>query len=303
MGEILFVAFCIIPALFMSLLQFFVFRNAKRVFIKLLPLLISFITFLILFTYESIAEASLTITWTIEWFIPGCLLGVLLALLSRKIKISYIFLTLLSLYMLFMVFYNFWAPAEVFYEPFRVECEDSVYVEYDDFDDSPYKLIADDSYADKESHLYIRSMLYPFDYITPYSENFDPEHNFVWIKSYDDVLVKENFVFPTIESNEVEAVWMSASSSDEDHITDKETVKKIVKCIKSNGKIELDKEIVDYIKKCSWDNHCIHLKYKDCPIIEEYHICETDDGKYTLEQFTEDEYLSIYFDDNAHYQH
>lgn len=302
MGEILFVIFCIIPALFMSLLQFYVFKNAKNIFIKLLPFLISFSSFLVLFTYENIAEASLTITWIIEWFIPGCLFGILLAFISRIIKISYIFLTLLSLYTLFMVFYNFWAPAEVFYEPFRVEYEDTVYIEYDESNYTPYKLLSDDSYEGKESRLYIRSMLYPFDYITPYSEKFDPEHNFVWIKSYDDVLVKREFVLPTIESNKVDEVWMSQSSSYE-IIKEKETVDKIVKCAKNNGEIELDKEIVDYIKKHSWDNHCFYLKYKDIPIIEEYHICETEDGKYIIEQFTEEEYLSIYFDDNAHYNH
>ena len=261
--------------------------------------MVTFITFITLYTYEHFAEASLTITWVIEWFIPGCLLGILLALISRKIRISYIFLTLLSLYTLFIVFYNIWAPAEVFYEPFRVEYEDSVYIEYKDADDTPYKLLFDDSYEEKEKHFYIKSMLIPFDYITPYSEKFDKNYNFVWIKSYDDVLVKKEFVLPTIESNKVDEVWMSRSSSYE-IIKDKETVDKIVKCAKSNVEIELDKEIVDYIKKHSWDNHCFYLKYKDLPIIEEYHICETEDGKYIIEQYTPEEYATPFWENVTH---
>lgn len=299
MVEIIFVFICIIPAIFVCLLQFYVFRNAKRNFIKLLPLMVTFITFITLYTYEHFAEASLTITWVIEWFIPGCLLGILLALISRKIRISYIFLTLLSLYTLFIVFYNIWAPAEVFYEPFRVEYEDSVYIEYKDADDTPYKLLFDDSYEEKEKHFYIKSMLIPFDYITPYSEKFDKDYNFVWIKSYDDVLVKKKFVLPTIESNKVDEVWMSRSSSYE-IIKDKETVDKIVKCAKSNVEIELDKEIVDYKKKHSWDNHCFYLKYKDLPIIEEYHICEIEDGKYIIEQYTPEEYAAPFWENVTH---
>ena len=303
MAEIIFVFICIIPAIFVCLLQFFIFRNVKGKLFKLLPLLIVFITFIILSIYEYVAEASLTITWVIEWFIPGCLFGIILALISRKIKISYIFLTLLSLYTLFMVFYNIWAPAQVFHEPFSVEYNDELYVEYDETNYTPYSLEYDDTYDGKGTKIYVKHFFYPFEYFEPYCTILDKEWNFIWLREYDRVFVKESFVFPTIDNNEVEAVWMSASSSDEDNITDKKIVDKIVECIKSNGKSELDKEIVDYIKKYSWDNHCFSLKYKNCPIIEQYHICKNEDGKYIIEQFTEEEYHSIYFDDEAHYNH
>ena len=42
-------------------------------------------------------------------------------------------------------------------------------------------------------------------------------------------------------------VCMSLGNKDEDNIKDKETIDKIVECATSNGKIELDKEIVDYM--------------------------------------------------------
>lgn len=192
------------------------------------------------------------------------------------------------------------APAKLFHDPLRVEYEDKVYVEYDDYEYPAYDLAYDDSEKGNTKRTYVKSSLFSIEYIVPYSANFDKNQNFVWLYSYDRVLVKEGFVFPTIENNEVEAVWMSASSSDEDHITDKETVNKIVKCIKSNGKMKLDKSIVRYIKKHSWDNHCIHLKYKDYPILEDYHIEETEDGRYILKQYTPEEYDAPFWENKSH---
>ena len=237
-------------------------------------------------------------------FSIGSVSGIPLYFLSQKVKIRYIVTLIVGLYCLIMVGINASAQAEIFYEPyFRVEYNNDVYVEYSESNYSPYELLADDIDDENGKRIFIKGSLFSIDFLSPYSENFDKNHNFVWLSTYDEILVKKDFVLPALGNNEVEAVWMSASSSDEDHITDKETVDKIVECIKSNGEIELDKKIVDYIKKYSWDYHCFHLKYKDCPIIEEYHICENEDGKYIIERFTEEEYLSIYFDDNAHYNH
>ena len=182
--------------------------------------------------------------------------------------------------------------------------------EFDDFP-SPYDFVTaeDEIYSE---FVYIEQEKFSdyalnFDgYFYYYSETFDENRDFIIDNNryhFTEIYVDENFVFPTIENNEVEAVWMSASSSDEDNITEKETVKKIVKCIKSNGEIELDKEIVDYIKKYSWDYHCFCLKYKGYPIVEQFHIEETEPGRYIVHQFTPEEYNTLYFDDEAHYNH
>ena len=139
-------------------------------------------------------------------------------------------------------------------------------------------------------------------YFFYYSETYDKNRNFIVENNrydFNDKYVDENFVFPTIEDNEVDEIWMSLSSS-YDVIKDKETVDKIVECAKSEGKIELDKAIVGYIKKRSHDNHCIHLKYKGYPIVEEFHIAETEDGKYIVEQYATEEYYWLHREDEAH---
>ena len=92
---------------------------------------------------------------------------------------------------------------------------------------------------------------------------------------------------------------MSLSSSYE-IIKDESTVNKIVECAKSDGKIELDKNIVSYIQKYSFDSHCFYLRYVDCPLVEEFHIEETEDGKYIIDQYTPEEYNTIYWEEEAH---
>lgn len=196
-----------------------------------------------------------------------------------------------------MVFYNIYAPAEVFYNPFSVEYNDKIYVEFES--KHPYELIYDDSSQAEKECVYIRSMIVPFIYFEPYSVEFDKNTEFINLYYFDKVLVYEDFIYPTINENKVVEVWMSLSSSYE-IIKDKSTVNKIVECAKSNGEIELDKGIVDYIKKYSWDNHCFYLRYADCPLVEEFHIEETEDGRYIIDQFTLEEYDTIYWEDEAH---
>lgn len=196
-----------------------------------------------------------------------------------------------------MFFYNIFAPAKVLYEPFRVEYKDEVYVIYD-FKE-PYDLVDDGYPEDNENRVYVKDCIVPFIYFEPYSESFDKNINFIALYNYDEILIKENFVFPTIENNEIHEVWMSLDILD-NKIKDANTVNRIVECAKSNGEIGLDKDIYDYLKENSWDNHCIYLKYEGYPLVEEFFITETDDGRYIIDQYTAEEYDTIYWDEPAH---
>ena len=142
------------------------------------------------------------------------------------------------------------------------------------------------------------------DEFTFYSKHFDENSDFIkcWVRenSSPEIYIKEGFKFPTIENNEIDEVWMSGSSSDESHIKDKTKVDKIVECAKSKGEIELDKDLYDYIKKNSYDYHCIHLKYKGYPLAENFFIEETEDGRYVINQYTKEEYEAPFFASEAH---
>ena len=157
-----------------------------------------------------------------------------------------------------------------------------IYIEQDDFSD--YALCFDG-------------------YFYYYSETFDKNRDFIIDNnSYHptEIYVDENFSFPTIENNSVDEVWMSQSSDDKDNIKDKQIVNKVVECAKSDGEIELDKDMYDYIKKYSWDNHCFYLKCEGYPIVEEFHLEETEDGRYIVDQYTPEEYNTIYREEEAH---
>ncbi len=175
-----------------------------------------------------------------------------------------------------------------------------------DYEMYPYYLVYDEIRQDEEK-IYIedrKKRLFTNDYFSFYCKSYDDERFFIVEAPYDSSLqilyIKNGFVYPNLINNKIDEVWMSLSSTDDDNIKDKETVSKIVECAKSEGVIELDQEIVDYIKKYSWDNHCFYLKYKGYPLVEEFHIEETEDGRYVVDQFTAVEYDTIYYDEVAH---
>ena len=184
------------------------------------------------------------------------------------------------------------------------------FFEYEDtltYEGYPYDLIVCEDepnskniYIEQDSFL---GYIFRFDnYFSFFSERYDNGKDFVIVDfgyGLPEICVDENFVFPTIENNVVDEVWMSKSSSYE-IIKDKETVNKIVKCAKSDGKIELDKEVYDYIKKYSADHHCLWLKYEDYPIVEEFQIEETEDGRYIVSQYDIEEYYKLSREDEAH---
>ena len=199
------------------------------------------------------------------------------------------------------------------YYDFYTMMEDGYYGAHisDEFDDFPlpYSLVTARENEIGSNNVYIEQDKFSnyalsFDkYFNYYSGVYDSNKDFIVLNNkyeFIEIYVDENFVFPTIENNKVNEIWMSLSSDDEDNITDTEMVNNMVECAKSNGDIELEKEIVDHIKKYSWDYHCFYLKYEGYPIVEEFHIEETEDGRYIIDQYTPEEYNTIYWEEEAH---
>lgn len=128
------------------------------------------------------------------------------------------------------------------------------------------------------------------DLLPPYSYfSFCGESNDFIFESPDDtslnlLYVKEGFVFPNIYKNEVDEVWMSLSPFDNGNITDEITVKTIVDCAKSKTKKELDTKLYDYIFEKSWDNYHVYVKYSGYPLVEEFFVIRTKDGRCVVEQ-------------------
>ena len=171
-----------------------------------------------------------------------------------------------------------------------------------------YALIVDDvSFFSRRYYIkygdFFSDYVPPFAYFCLYSKKFDRYANFIIEDPHDSeacIHMKKGFLVPSLEYNNVDMICMSLDTKYEDNIKEKETIEKIVECAKSNGKIELDKEIVDYIKKYSWDYHCFYLKYEGYPLVEEFHIEETEDGRYIIDQYTPEEYDTIYWEEEAH---
>lgn len=186
-----------------------------------------------------------------------------------------------------------------------IEYKSSLYVSFED--ENPQYDLVNAEELEIYNNIYIerndsKELSAPVEYFVFYSNIYDDNDNFIVVNPGDSSLqtiyVKEGFVYPTIDKNEVDEVWMSHSSTDEDNIKDIAIVNHIVECAKSNGELALDKDIYEKIKSTSWDNHCFHLKYKGYPLVEEFHIEETEDGRYIIDQYSATEYDSIYYEDH-----
>jgi len=131
------------------------------------------------------------------------------------------------------------------------------------------------------SYGFMQDLLPPYSYFSFCEEGND----FIFESPNDTSLnllyVKEGFAFPNIQDNEIDEVWMSLSSDENDRIKVKDTVKTIVNCAKSNGKSQLPQDIYDQITEKSWDQLHIYLKYKGYPLVEEY-VVAVADGRYVV---------------------
>lgn len=172
------------------------------------------------------------------------------------------------------------------------------YVYWDEIDDT-YCASGDIERTDMYPYVLVSGILREKIYISdhsiqdlfpPYSYfSFCSESNDFIFEQPDDsslnlLLVKKDFEFPDIYNNEIEEVWLSLDPYCDDNITDKTNVQKIVDCAKNQTEQKLDKEIYHYILEKSWDNCHIYLKYKGYPLVEEFCVAITEDGRYMVQQ-------------------
>ena len=227
----------------------------------------------------------------------------------RVKKNIFVIICVVSIYFIICLINKFNCKAEYIYSNLGhidgIRYGDTIYREFDYIHDW-YSLVENEDLSSSKK-IYIKSNDYtdfilPFDYFVFLNSNLDDFSNFIVEQPFDSsinqVYVKNSFVLPTLNRSEVDEVWMSLSSTDEDNIKDINMVNHIVECAKSNGELSLDKEVYEQIKSTSWDNHCFYLKYKGYPLVEEFHIEETEDGRYIVDQYTASEYDSIYLEEH-----
>ena len=162
----------------------------------------------------------------------------------------------------------------------------------------PYHFINDDSWSNfsfvpSDSLL---DYLFMWDRVGYYSEEYDEAHNFIIYCTWggrQDIYVKQNFVYPTLQNNNVDEVRMSLVDESKGIINDKEIVDEIIKCAKSNGEIELEEKTADYIKKHSDDSY-FFLMYEGYPLAQVFHLSESENGKYTIDNYGTQSYCTVW---------
>lgn len=219
--------------------------------------------------------------------------------MKKYFKLRYALAATFGVLVLVGLFYQIFAPAKITHAPLCIIYKNEKYIETPvaGWDvDKPYELVRDRTFNETEKRVYYKGDFALFSYFEPYCEVFDKNMHFIYIPNWDMVLMKVDFVFPTLENNQVEEIWFSLSNNDT--MDDPDWVHQVVEAARSNGAKEIDKEIYDYIVANSWDNHCIHLKYEGYPLVEEFFVNETKDGRYIVDQYTAEEYDTIYYDEH-----
>lgn len=174
--------------------------------------------------------------------------------------------------------------------------------------EEPYYLVSDIATLENEAIEYephkeyikeddIYRYLPPFDYFVPYCDSFDKSWNFIVVSPYDFetsmVYVKSNFRYPTIKTDSVNEIWTSLFNTNS-VISDKSIVANIVECAKT--KTKLDEEIYEQLNLRNGGS--LFFKYDGYPLVEEFHVEETEDGRYIVDQYTASEYDSVYLEEH-----
>ena len=227
-----------------------------------------------------------------------------MVLMKKKVIIVIVLVVCIILYYGFIKYCQSNSTAEYFYDSNghyeSIKFNNNIY-EAISFVPDPYELVVKENSTGGNTyyiaHNNYNDFFLPWDSLVFYSDDYDYKGAFIRVFPYDNLYLMNGFVYPTMHKNEVNEIWLSLSSSYE-IINDIETVDKIVSCAKSNGEKELDKEVYDYIVANSWDNHCIYLKYEGYPLVEEFFVTETEDGRYIVDQYTAEEYDTVYYDEH-----
>ena len=156
----------------------------------------------------------------------------------------------------------------------------------------PYSLISDNLrekiYVCNKKNSFIANLLPPYSYFSFCEEGDDFIRESPDDTSLDVLYVKEGFVFPNINENEVNEIWtyLDPDAGQDTKITDEEKVRQIVDCAKNMGEKELDKDIYDFIVEKSWKkDYCyFFLKYTGYPLVEEFYVDMIEDGRYVVKQ-------------------
>lgn len=153
-----------------------------------------------------------------------------------------------------------------------------IYGEYHNTSMFPYYIIEDDL-RDK---VYVVSDGLIYRFFSPYFSFCGDSNYFIVYQpdSFDWLYVKENFVFPNISKNEVEEIRNMYAPFDYDTISDKKLINMIVHSAKSGD--ELDDDIYEQLLKWCYNNR-IYLKYTGYPLLEEFLLITTEDGRHMVE--------------------
>lgn len=179
-------------------------------------------------------------------------------------------------------------------EDFTIKYEGNTYCLYSDL----YNYIVIDGEPSNLTGILSDTLLdyiiFPREYVYYLNDSEDINTNFIVYESLTPlVFVKEDFTFPNLNDDSVEAVWFSWDT-DLDIIRDENIVSELVMCAKNGKNKPLNEQLYELITEDCGDS-CF-FKFKGYPITVNFDVETAKDGTHYLNAQAEDEKYTVFLD-------
>ena len=213
---------------------------------------------------------------------------------KRYKAISIIIVVVIIYFLTITILNSIFCKAYLDSENFVVRYNGKVYHQYSDLFD--YTVLTGKSLniTGVLSNSFLDYIIFPREYVYYMDEIEDVNTNFIVYESITTIVfVEENFKFPNIKDNIIEAVWFSWDT-DLDTVQDENIVNEFVMCALNGENRPLSKQLYEMVTE--YDGISCYLKFKDYPITANFDIKTTEDGIYYLTEQSGYEKYTIFLD-------
>lgn len=217
--------------------------------------------------------------------------------MKRIFKIVTIIIIVVIIYFSGINTFNYvFCKAQVDNEKFTIKFDGKIYYPYNDIYDyivlngEPSNItgVLTDSFLDY--------VLFPREYIYHLNEIEDVNTSFIVYESITPIVfVEENFKFPNIKDNIIEAVWFSWDT-DLDIVQDENIVNEFVMCALNGENRPLNKQLYEMVTE--YDGNSCYIKFKDYPITANFEIKTKEDGTFYLKEQDGCDKYTVFLDQN-----
>ena len=213
---------------------------------------------------------------------------------KRYKAISVIIVVVIIYFLTVNILNSIFCKAYLDRENFVVQYNRKIYHQYTDLFDYTVLTGEPSNITGVLSNSFLDHIIFPREYVYYIDEIEDVNTNFIVYESITTIVfVEENFKFPNVKDDIIEAVWFSWDT-DLDAVQDENIVNEFVMCALNGENRPLNKQLYEMVTE--YDGVSCYLKFKDYPITANFDIKVTEDGIYYLMEQSGCEKYTIFLD-------